>query len=170
MRILSLLSSILMAIHHHHSIDAYPTNTLINDLETVPEFHCIDREAFRQSRNGSPRNCARALMSSFPNSIVPGQFHHGTPDDTFRLPRASHVGDCQVTVDLNGGNPTPGSWQQVWTLTNTLSTACTYYKNSADLSTAVTGGYVHAGQGKGLTIILAKPGTNMGNDSGIASG
>ncbi|KAL9025239.1 MAG: hypothetical protein Q9196_005903, partial [Gyalolechia fulgens] len=146
MRLRSLVTSILLI----NGVSARPATISGNDVDSLAEFRCAERP------RSSPQNCAKALITAFPPYIQPGQFHHGLPNDAFQLPRVWSVGDCRVNVDLRGGENVEGSWEQIWTLANTLSLACTSYKSAIPVS-AVTGGYIHAGQGNGLAIVLSKP-------------
>ena len=133
---------------------AAPVNSL---GATLAQLECTPAVPFHATRNGYPGNCARALVEGFPNGATIGQFHQGGPNNDFRLPRSHIVGDCQVTVDLNGVTSVQGSWLEVWTMANTMSTACTYYRSQQYPATAVTGGYIFGGQGNGLAVMLNKP-------------
>ncbi|KAL8846031.1 MAG: hypothetical protein Q9221_008844 [Calogaya cf. arnoldii] len=126
---------------------------------------CTERVALRRTRNGNPGNCAKALMEGFPSGPLVGQFHRYGEPNAFRLPRTNVVGDCQVTVDLNGVERVQGSWQEIWTLANTMSTACTYYINQQYAETAVTGGVVRGGQGNGLAVMMGRPREMASNES-----
>ena len=64
------------------------------------------------------------------------------------------MGDCEVSVDLSEGVPVVGNWNQVWTMANTLSTACTYYRVARTPESAVTGGYIVA---NGLVVMMHRP-------------
>ena len=74
------------------------------------------------------------------------------------------VGDCQVSVDLSEGHPAQGHWNEVWTMANTLSTACRYYRAARTPESAVTGGYIVA---NGLVVRMHKP-LSVGNASEVA--
>ncbi|KAL8683461.1 MAG: hypothetical protein Q9186_000616 [Xanthomendoza sp. 1 TL-2023] len=137
--------------------------TAIVSAQSVAQFECTPRVLLRPTRNGKPSNCARALMSGFPNGPIVGQFHRFGELNAFRLPRKATVGDCEVTVDLNQVERVQGSWQEVWTLATTLSTACTYYISQQYPGTAVTGGFIHGGLGNGLSIIMGRPLDLVGN-------
>ena len=61
-----------------------------------------------------------------------------------------------MTVDLDGEQPVQGSWQEIWTLANTLIFACSYVRNPGDDTSMVTGGWIKpAGLGNGLKITFA---------------
>ncbi|KAL8756538.1 MAG: hypothetical protein Q9199_002864 [Rusavskia elegans] len=141
----------------------------VNSPGAVAQMECTPRVALRRTRNGNPGNCAKALIDGFPNGPLVGQFHRGGEANAFRLPRTKVVGDCQVTVDLNGVERVQGSWQEIWTLANTMSTACTYYINQQYAATAVTGGYVHGGQGNGLTVIIGRPQEMASHETGATT-
>ncbi len=141
----------------------------VNSPGPIAHMECTPRVAMRRTRNGNPGNCAKALMDGFPNGPIVGQFHRGGEANAFRLPQTSIVGDCQVSVDLNGVERVQGSWQEIWTLANTMSTACTYYINQQYASTAVTGGYVHGGQGNGLAIFMGRPADLANSETGVAT-
>lgn len=158
MRLLSVLPYVVFALFSH-TVWAQSTDTSNNDLGHFAFFECREQSPF--PRNGRPQNCARALLQGFPLSIMTGQFHIGAPVNLFQLPRTAQEGDCQVTVELIGSTPVPGSWQQIWAWANTLSAACTYPTQSGEY----TGGYVHAGPFDGLAIILSRPVTVTGNES-----
>ena len=140
----------------------------VNNPGPIAHMECTPRVALRRTRNGNPGNCAKALMDGFPHGPIVGQFHRGGEMNAFRLPRTKVVGDCQVTVDLNGVERVQGSWQEIWTLANTMSTACTYYINQQYAATAVTGGVVYGGQGNGLAIMMERP-QNMPNNEPVAA-
>ncbi|KAI4176557.1 MAG: hypothetical protein LQ346_007856 [Caloplaca aetnensis] len=170
MRLCSLFATVFLAAISN-GMSAPPATVRANDVDALADlanFRCVGSPTLRESRNGSPQNCAKALIQFFPNSITVGQFHHGGPMDLFRLPRTYSVGDCRVTVDLNRLGVVDGSWQQIWTSANTLITACTYFRNPSDAGTAATGGYIHAGQGNGLAVILTKHTDTTGNYSSSA--
>ena len=57
-------------------------------------------------------------------------------------------------MDLSEGAPVEGSWNDVWTMANTLSKACTYYRAARTPESAVTGGYIVA---NGLVVMMQKP-------------
>ncbi|KAL8904140.1 MAG: hypothetical protein Q9207_003464 [Kuettlingeria erythrocarpa] len=170
MRFCCLFATIFLAAISN-GISAGPAAVRANDVDALADIatlQCVGRQTYRESRNGSPQNCAKALITSFPISITVGQFHHGGPMDSFRLPRTYTAGDCRMTVDLNRVEAVEGSWQQIWTMANALITACTYFRHPSDAETAVTGGYIHAGQGNGLAVILTKRTDTTGNYSSSA--
>lgn len=75
------------------------------------------------------------------------------------------MGDCQVVVQLGFRvHEVRGSWNEIWTLANTLSTACTYHRNRSPES-AVTGGSISAG---GLVVSMGRPDDLGGNRTGVA--
>lgn len=141
----------------------------VNSPGPIARMECTPRVAMRRTRNGNPGNCAKALMDGFPNGPMVGQFHRGGEANAFRLPRTNIVGDCQVSVDLNGVERVQGSWQEIWTLANTMSTACTYYINQQYAATAVTGGYVYGGQGNGLAVFMGRPTDLANNETGVTT-
>ena len=156
MNILSLFAVLFLTVPGSYTFAAPLNSTLSSSVR----YDCLERASFRFTRSGSPKNCARAVIAAFPMETSLSQFHHGAPSDSFRLPISYISGDCQVTVDLDGGNPVPGSWNEVWTLANTLSTACTYYRVHQEPTSAVAGGWISA---NGVIVRLQKP--IMGNET-----
>ena len=99
-------------------------------------------------------DCALAL-TYLPNGLTVGEFRRGREGGDFLLPKTSSRGECYVTVDLNGDQRVQGSWQEIWTLANTLITGCSYMRNPGDATSMATGGWIRAGQGNGLKITFA---------------
>lgn len=159
MNILSIFLVLISATLNIYIVAAPLNNTLASSAR----FACTERASFPLTRNGSPKNCARAIITGFPIELPVGQFHHGGPSDSFRLPRSHIEGDCQVTVDLIAEEPVRGSWNEVWTMVNTLSTACTYYGVHQEPTSAVTGGWISA---NGVIVGLQKP--ILGNETTVA--
>ena len=69
-----------------------------------------------------------------------------------------------MSVDLSEQLLVQGSWNEVWTMANTLSTACRYYRAARTPESAVTGGYIVA---NGLVVSMHKP-LSVGNVSEVA--
>ena len=67
-------------------------------------------------------------------------------------------------MDLSQGAAVEGTWTEVWTMANTLSTACTNYRAARTPESAVTGGFIVA---NGLVIVMQKP-LVVGNASHVA--
>ncbi|KAL8792030.1 MAG: hypothetical protein Q9195_005371 [Heterodermia aff. obscurata] len=144
---------------------AQPINTTVSSTSHA-HFACTGPQFAQVRRSGKPENCARAIIAAFPLGDTSDEFHHGLEGNPyFRLPRASIVGDCEVSVDLSEPAPVQGSWNEVWTMANTLSTACTYYRAARTPESAVTGGYIVA---NGLVVVMQKPLT-VGNTSDVAA-
>jgi len=77
-----------------------------NNLTYIAQYDCWGREVFRLTRNGPPRDCAKAVIAGFPSDTDRGQLHHGSPAaDPFSLPKTSTYGNCMVSIDLNGEGP-----------------------------------------------------------------
>jgi len=122
------------------------------------------------TRSIRPQDCARAIVT-FPMSPAVGEFYNQGPShDTspFKLPKFAGFGSCQVTVDLaldaRGG--VMGSWQEVWTMANTLGTGCTYWRDKNDATSAVKAGNIVVG---GLMVGIGYPVMAVGNASGVAT-
>ncbi|KAL9005243.1 MAG: hypothetical protein Q9188_001965 [Gyalolechia gomerana] len=104
------------------------------------------------------QSCASALASGFllttSQPLTPGEFHYYAPDNDFRLPQTANAGDCQITVDLMpGGLAVQGSWMDVWTMANTMITACAATRG---LPVWYTGGYVQVGTTRGLRVTMRR--------------
>lgn len=127
------------------------------NLTSLVHYECRGSATFRLTRNGNPQNCAKAVLTGFPSDPEPGRFYRGDPRDPnpFSLPKTAVVGNCEVTLDLNGEGSVQGSWPYVWAMASTLNTACTYYR-VADPNTAVTGGWMRMGQGGGLMLTIGR--------------
>lgn len=133
-------------------------------LGAFAAHECTGPRAYRQTRNAPPSSCSRAIIAGFPIDGSTGVFHHGGEHDYYRLPRTSIWDTCQVTVDLNSDLPRRGTWLEVWTMANTLSTACTYEGSSRPMS-ALTGGWINAG---GMTVTM-KRSAHVGNENTTAT-
>lgn len=123
-------------------------------------YYCQLRRPFRMSVNGSPVGCANAIILGFPSDISPGLFHTApNPTDPFSLPKTAIFGDCEIRVDLipGRGHPVEASWPYLWTLAQTLSTACSYWPSDAP-SLGRTGGWIVGGSGQALRITMGGKG------------
>lgn len=69
-----------------------------------------------------------------------------------------------LALDARGG--VMGSWQEVWTMANTLGTGCTYWRDKNDATSAVTAGNIVVG---GLMVGIGYPVMAVGNASGVAT-
>ena len=146
------------------TIYAQLNTSAVANLTLMPEYKCWGRETFRPTRNGPPRDCAKAVMAGFPSSPDRGTFYQGPNSrEPFCLPKTSSEGFCTVSVDLNGKGNVQGSWMDIWTMAATLNAGCMYWRTS-DPSSAVTGGNIKGGQLNGLTLTMGWPG-RMGNDN-----
>ena len=125
-------------------------------------FDCVGSRAFRSTRGARIRDCAQALLVGFPHVVDISLFHSDLIDDLYRLPRSYTYGECRITVSLTG-RPVWSSWQAVWTMATTLSTACLYRTDLEPLG--VTAGTVSSGPGSGLTITMERTDAVMSNDS-----
>ncbi|KAL8997056.1 MAG: hypothetical protein Q9169_003597, partial [Polycauliona sp. 2 TL-2023] len=142
---------------------------------TTPQYHCYPKAPLASTPCGEFSNCAKALLSGFPNDVTAGDFHHGMPDNIFRLPRVAFFGDCAISVDIRDAGRRPprpgqtlGSWVQIHTLVNTLNAACTYYMlNRAGAASAFTGGTMLVGRGNQVVVTVAR--YNGGGNGGLAS-
>ncbi|KAL8657913.1 MAG: hypothetical protein Q9226_001438 [Calogaya cf. arnoldii] len=136
------------------------------DHLNAARYQCFSKLPLQTTRCGELPNCAKALLSGFPNDIGNGEFHRGLPNNIWRLPRQSFVGDCSVVIDISEGQgSTVGSWAQVWTMANTLITACSYYMlDGQGALSAFTGGVVYGGRNYRLSITVTKF-FRMGNSS-----
>ena len=67
-------------------------------------------------------------------------------------------------MNLSDNLQVPGTWNDVWTMANTLTTACTNYRAARTPESAVTGGYIAA---NGIVIRIQKP-ERVGNASRVA--
>ncbi|KAG7002108.1 hypothetical protein G7Y79_00029g064040 [Physcia stellaris] len=148
-----LLTLLVIFGLYHIYASAQPIN---NTISPSPLFRCNERRTFTTTLNSNPTNCAHAIIKAFPMDSTPGWFHKSRVSDGYRLPIYSTVEDCTVAVLLDNEHPVKGSWHELWTMANTLSTACLYYRGMT-ASSAATGGWVHKG---GLTVQISKPPTN----------
>lgn len=113
---------IVLSLHHNYASAQLNNNTLSYTLG----FRCNERQPFKSTLNSKPAGCAHAMIKAFPMDATPGWFYEYGASDGFRLPRYSTVEDCTVAVLLDNENPVQGSWHELWTMANTLSTACLY--------------------------------------------
>ena len=67
-------------------------------------------------------------------------------------------------MNLSEGLEVEGTWNEIWTMANTLSTACTNYRAARTPESAVTGGYIST---NGIVIVMQKP-DRVGNASHVA--
>lgn len=107
---------------------------------------CLEPRTFARSQRPLTANCAKAIIQHFSYSPEIGQFHSGGALDIFRLPRTATVGDCMVTVDIDGRATLQSSWTSMWTLASTLSAASALHTPRSGLRyEPTTGGSVVAG-------------------------
>ncbi|KAL8835651.1 MAG: hypothetical protein Q9176_006772 [Flavoplaca citrina] len=160
--LLSLLLSLLTLLSLTPETDAQASTNDIN----VARYQCYPKLPLPSTPCADLSNCAKALLSGFPNDVGIGEFHRGGPYNVWRLPRAASVGDCIITVDMaEGSGTTLGSWPQVWTLVNTLNSACAYYMlNAQGAPSAFTGGTVLAGRDFKLKVSVKRYAGPSGNN------
>lgn len=115
-----------------------------------------------QGRTSLINNCGSAI-TRLPYNIALGDFHHGGPDDIFRLPTTAEYVDCTVTVDLRGDGD-QASWASIWSVASTLSIACSSFSRSGGLFTA---GFIHAGNTGGIVITMGRA-QRLGDENGAA--
>ncbi|KAL9631027.1 MAG: hypothetical protein Q9204_004430 [Flavoplaca sp. TL-2023a] len=166
--LLSLLLSLLTLLT---LIPQTHAQAVTNDIN-VARYQCYPKLPLPTTPCADLSNCAKALLSGFPNDVSTGEFHRGGPYNVWRLPRAAFVGDCIITVDLvEGQQRTLGSWPQVWTLVNTLSSACIYYMlNAQGAPSAFTGGTVLAGRDFKLMVSVKRyPGPSGNNGTEVVA-
>lgn len=153
MKVHQLLSYLVCATLscQSHALPTHNVNRIIN------RFECTPSQPLSRTRNGPPWGCAQAVLRGFYMDSTVGQFHRDGADDIFRLPRTSASGLCYVTLDTAWPETTvEGRWFDVWTVAQTMNTACTYYRIPTQANTAVTGGTAWLYQERGLVLTMEK--------------
>lgn len=138
----------------------------IGNLTRLNRYQCNKRIPFLPTQNAATWDCARAILEGFHTDSNVGLFHRSGQPDIFQIPRTTVSGKCYVSLDTATERPTEGRWFDVWTVAQTLNTACTYYKTSAP-SSAVTGGQVKIYGGDGLVLTMGM--LTVGNDSTVST-
>ena len=162
-----ILGSAIILLATTHSINAQQNLTL--SFGTIAKYRCWGR-SFGMTKNGSPQDCAQAVLHRFPTDIHVGLFHTGQQLDLYHLPVESTYGDCYIELTLaQSGVETEGRWPEVWTLAQTLSTACTYWRND-NPGSGVTGGEIFGGQNNRLKLTMRRSSgvVNNSNETDIA--
>lgn len=164
MRVFSLLSTGFFLT----SFSSVTHALSVSNLTVTPRYQCTPSEFGATTRNGRPSSCAKAMLAAFHTDLNLGVFHRGGPPDPYRLPIESTVErDCTVTLDLTRRSQSvEARWIEIWPIAQTLSTACTYYRNS-DPSSVVTGGMVELFGGD-MVLKMFRPGSPIA-DTGDAS-
>ncbi len=85
-----------------------------------------------------------------------GLFHRGGQPDIFHVPKTSVSGKFLISVNTATERPAEGRWFDVWTMAQTLNTACMYYRIYENPSSAVTGGQVEIYGSDGLVLTMGR--------------
>jgi len=162
MRTLSLMFFLVYA-----TLSIHTSAQSIGNLTRVNRYECIKRLPFLPTQNAAPWDCAQAVLEGFYMDTNIGLFHRGGQPDIFQLPKTSVSGKCYISVNTATERPAEGRWFDVWTVAQTLNSACTYYRTYEKPSTAVTGGQVEIYGSSRLVLTMGR--LTVENDSAVAT-
>ncbi len=148
------------------TVSSHTTAQSIGALTRVNRYECTERQIFQPTRNAPPQDCARAVLEGFYMDSNVGLFHRGGPPDRFQVPRRSVAGECAVSLNTATEGSVEGRWFDIWTVAQTLNTACTYYRTS-EPSSAVTGGHIEVYGSNGLVLIMRR--IPLGSNSTVST-
>jgi len=162
MRTPSLVSFLVYA-----AVSSVTSAQSISNLTRVNQYECNKRLPFLPTQNAAPWDCAQALLEGFYIDTNVGLFHRGGQPDIFQVPKTSVSGKCYISVNTATDRPAEGRWGDVWTVAQTLNSACTYYRTYEKPSTAVTGGQVEFYGSDGLVLTMGR--LTVGNDITVST-
>lgn len=162
MRTLSLVFFLVYA-----TLSSITSAQSTRNLTNVNHYVCNTRQPFLPTQNAAPWDCAQAVLEGFYMYPDFGTFHRGGHSDTFQVPMTAVAGKCFMNVDLATERPVEGRWFDVWTVAQTLNTACTYYRVPDEPATAVTGGHVEIYGSSGLVLTMGR--VMVENDSTVST-